>query len=121
MNIGRNIIKYRNEKKLSLKQLAGKMRLSVQELRDYESGKMLPSLVALVLLADILEVKKAALLGELESTEDQTGPIYCKDCLNAQLMPVGDNWYICNRHMSMIALDLEKDFCSRAIRKSETR
>src|SRR6218665_2297625 len=64
MKIGHNILKIREKKSLSRKELAAKIGVSETQIGYYERSENFPSQVLLAKIAKVLEVKIADLYGE---------------------------------------------------------
>jgi transcriptional regulator with XRE-family HTH domain len=73
--IGRKIRELRNEKKLTLADLAGKINVSPSLISQLERGGINPSISLLKSISDALEIPLALLLEEEESHTERPSPI----------------------------------------------
>ena len=61
--IGNNIEKLRKESGITQEQIASKLCISRQALSNYETGKRIPDIYELIVLADLFEVSLDTIVG----------------------------------------------------------
>ena len=61
--IGNNIKKFRKESGITQEQIASKLCISGQALSNYETGKRIPDIYELIVLADLFEVSLDTIVG----------------------------------------------------------
>lgn len=61
--IGNNIKKLRKESGITQEQIASKLCISSQALSNYETGKRIPDIYELIVLADLFEVSLDTIVG----------------------------------------------------------
>lgn len=74
MNVGQRIKSLRQLKKMTLRELAQRVGISISFLSDIENGRSNPSLERLMEIAEALDTTVSYLLGEDAKTEEPTPP-----------------------------------------------
>ncbi len=75
-SVGKKIKKVRNDKKITLDRVANETGLTIENLKDIESGKVMPAVGTLLQIARALEIDSGFFLREQESNLEKRVQAY---------------------------------------------
>ncbi len=102
--VGEKIKKLRNEKSISIEELADRSGLAVLQIERIENNVDIPSLAPLIKIARVLGVR----LGTFLDDQDETGPVVCRKTETTEAISFSNNAIHSRKHMEYHSLSKSK-------------
>jgi len=102
--VGEKIKLLREDKSISIEQLAQRSSLTIEQIERIENNIDIPSLAPLIKIARVLGVR----LGTLLDDQDETGPVICRNQEAKETISFSNNAIQSRRHMEYRSLSKSK-------------